>query len=166
MAANQHRSALLGIRACHRSLLELGDRRFASIYMAAEGLFQHILGRHDDARRELARALESLEEMGDIRFVNLVSMRLGALEADCGNIEEARRAFGRVSPDLSQDPISELIGQLHRAHLDLAEGSEPSSLKELVGRARGSREQPGLIHRSADARFALQLLDNRVRSRR
>lgn len=157
-------------RSRYRLALELtresGDHRYEAITLYNLGVLEHEASELVDAEGHLEGALALLVELADLHSEVLCRARLGAVLADRGEVEAGARAIERAERRVAgRAPLALALVQLHRAFLELAEGSTEAARRRVADAqaARGEDEDaPSLVEINDDARLLLRVLGRRL----
>jgi len=130
---------------------QIGERPLAAELRGQLGRLSHEQGRLDEAHALYDAAIAGLEEAHDESYAALFRGALGALLAERGEREAARVALDRAEASLQSVEDRALLAtvQIHRGHLDLAEGRKDEA-KQRVQAVNESKTE--------NVRFALRLL--------
>jgi tetratricopeptide (TPR) repeat protein len=177
LAEGKNEEAESIVRGSVRTLMRGDQRSLLAEALTTHGTALSRLGRYDEARNALKRAVEIAEEVGDPETAGIASLTMvEELEGYLGI--EARRSYRRAESLLEKsqdDRIKERLGQCARvllakglyapapAHRDQESAVESSSLLELGGETRNlSLEERVSMYEGEIIRGALEACDGSV----
>jgi tetratricopeptide (TPR) repeat protein len=177
LAEGKNAEAERTVRGSVRTLMRGDQRSLLAEALTTHGTALSRLGRHDEARHALKRAVEIAEEVGDPETAGIASLTMvEELESYLGI--EVRRSYQRAELLLEKsqdDRIRERLGQCARrllakgfysptpSHFDQESGTETSPLLQSVDETQNlSLEERVLMYEGQIIRRALEACDGSV----
>jgi tetratricopeptide (TPR) repeat protein len=113
-------------------------------------------------REDATQAQRLCDEVGDRHGLGEAVALFAVAEATSGRLDSARKHFEEAAARVADHPLLSVVVELHRGHLDLAEGSagREAATRRLAAAEEGEAPPAG---RSAGVRIAARLLREAMR---